>query len=83
MAYIDIIFMNQSKKHIDMTILAQFYVAYERITIPSPSKIDQTIKILHHRTSKGLYIKKYSKVTNKRTNVNMSIKFQKTDNRQR
>ena len=54
MAYIDIIFMNQSKKHIDMTILAQFYVAYERITIPSPSKIDQTIKILHHRTSKGL-----------------------------
>ena len=83
MAYIDIIFMNQSKKHIDMTIIAHFYVAYDRLTSPSLSKINQTIKIQHHRTSKGLYIKKYSKVTNKRTNVNMSIKFQKTDNRQR
>ena len=83
MAYIDIIFMNQSKKHIDMTILAQFYVAYDRLTIPWSSKINETIKIQHYKTSKGLYIKKYSKVPNKRTNINVSIKFQKTDNRQR
>ena len=49
-ADIEIISMNQSKKHIDMT---QFYVAYDRLTTPFSPKIKQTLTILHFYKKKG------------------------------
>lgn len=47
MADIEIISMNQSKKDNDMTLLAQFYVAYDHLTRPVLPEIKQTLKILH------------------------------------
>ena len=41
--------MNQSKKHIVMTLLAEFYVAYDLLTSPLSSEINQMLKILHFR----------------------------------